>query len=406
MEGSTLFMTAQEAGAGGRNRDGKTMKHILLNAANLNGAGARAVGISLIPALARAMDDCRFSVYLPDHASFRSMQLPGNVSVSYVEIRRGLVNDLARFSQLLFALPQIARRTRPDLCLTLGDLAPAFLNCSQVVLFHQALLVYPSEEIGHCGWHPLKRLFLEKYFRWAARSVTRFIVQTDVMAQRLVHSYRIENSKIAVIPQPLPGHVTIEAAPEPHPGIAGCSKPIRLLFLAGSYPHKNHAILPMVVQELRSRGRADQVQFFLTVDEASLSDSTLLAAIRENPDVITNLGPLPMAEVQGALRAASALFLPTLVESYGLIYLEAMACGLPIVTSDRDFSRWICRDLARYFDPHDPRSVADTIEALPGSIDLGCYRELCGQNLARFPRDWDVVAGQFAEVIGGLSRDA
>ena len=63
-----------------------------------------------------------------------------------------------------------------------------------------------------------------------------------------------------------------------------------------------------------------------------------------------------------ACKSSSALFLPTLVESFGLIYLEAMKYGCPIITSDRDFSRWICGDLAMYFDPMDAISIANTIE--------------------------------------------
>ena len=55
--------------------------------------------------------------------------------------------------------------------------------------------------------------------------------------------------------------------------------------------------------------------------------------------------------------------MPTLVESFGLIYLEALMFRLPILTSDRDFAHWMCRDLALYFDPMDPVSIVNTIEA-------------------------------------------
>lgn len=376
------------------------MKHLLINAGNLNGAGARAVGVNLIPALTRALDGCRFSIWLPDHPSFRELALPGRVSVSYQPIRSGGVNDLARLRQLLVDLPLLARRIAPDACLTLGDLAPAFLPCPQLVLFHQPLLVYSSEESGGQGWSPLKRLFLERYFAWVSGSVERFIVQTEVMAERLARRYRVPAGRIAVIPQPVPGHVMAGAlSTQPDPRIAGCAKELKLLFLAGYYPHKNHRALPRLIEELRSRGSGRRVHFFLTLNEAEIGDPALLQAIRENPDLVTNLGTLPMAQVPGALRAASALFLPTLAESYGLIYLEAMACGLPILTSDRDFARWMCRDAAGYFDPLDPASMAAAIEAFPPAPEARAP-ELFRHMLARFPQDWDVVARQFARLIG------
>ena len=40
-------------------------RHILVNATNLTGAGALGVGLSLIPALARAMPDSAFLLLLP-----------------------------------------------------------------------------------------------------------------------------------------------------------------------------------------------------------------------------------------------------------------------------------------------------------------------------------------------------
>ena len=80
--------------------------------------------------------------------------------------------------------------------------------------------------------------------------------------------------------------------------------------------------------------------------------------------MLTNLGRLRPEEAGLALHTADALFMPTLVETFGSTYLEAMAAHKPILTSNRDFANYLCGDLALYFDPMDPVSIADAIERL------------------------------------------
>ena len=82
-----------------------------------------------------------------------------------------------------------------------------------------------------------------------------------------------------------------------------------------------------------------------------------------------------------------------------MIYLEAMAAARPILTSDRDFARWMCGAAARYFDPLDPVSIVDVIAALAGSprgVDTTCA---AAARLLEFPADWGEVARRFALVL-------
>jgi glycosyltransferase involved in cell wall biosynthesis len=51
------------------------------------------------------------------------------------------------------------------------------------------------------------------------------------------------------------------------------------------------------------------------------------------------------------------LFFPTLLETYGFPYIEAMFFKKPILTSDLDFAHSICEDIAFYFNPHSVESI-------------------------------------------------
>jgi len=187
-----------------------------------------------------------------------------------------------------------------------------------------------------------------------APNCAAIFVQTPVMASAFGYiRHQIRSGSLRS--QTVPSH--IRDCPTGHslsdlPKLAN-GKPFRLLFLAAGHEHKNHGILPAVARELDRRGLAESVHIFVTLDpSAGKHEHNILSELSSFGHCISNLGRLPAEEVPRAFPNFERTFLPTLAESFGLIYLESMACGRPILTSDRDFARWMCGDLAFYFDPH------------------------------------------------------
>jgi glycosyltransferase involved in cell wall biosynthesis len=382
---------------------------IFINAANVTGSGARGVVSSLIPALLRADKNSQYSLLVPDLAEFRSLETIKQAEVHFVKLSQGFSNDANRVYQLIWSIPRLANRIGAEVCLSLGDLGPLGLKCKNVIFLHTPHLVYDPDEMYGNTWPLLKRLYITKYFSISARQADSIIVQTPVMAERLANRFHIDRKRIAVISQPAPQSVLAGLKDQSlHPQIEHCEKPVRLLFLSAYYPHKNHKSLFKVVLEIKRRFLTSKVHFFLTLDESELNQDGIRELVQSHPDLLTNLGRLPQNKVGSALRACTALFLPSLAESYGLIYLEALASGVSILTSDRDFARWICQDLALYFDPLDPVSIVNAIESLPDFIashrfDLHSKIE---QRLSSFPNNWDEVAVSFLQVLKRVTSNS
>ena len=57
-------------------------------------------------------------------------------------------------------------------------------------------------------------------------------------------------------------------------------------------------------------------------------------------------------------REAEVLVYPSFAEGFGFPVIEAMACGTPVVTSNRSSMREVAGDAALLVDPGDPRSIA------------------------------------------------
>ena len=83
------------------------------------------------------------------------------------------------------------------------------------------------------------------------------------------------------------------------------------------------------------------------------------------PPSVVFTGPLPEAEKAAHYRLADAYVMPGWGEGFGIVYLEAMACGIPVVASTADASQEAVRhgELGILVDPKDPKDIRDGILA-------------------------------------------
>ena len=78
----------------------------------------------------------------------------------------------------------------------------------------------------------------------------------------------------------------------------------------------------------------------------------------------TYVGQVPRSRVMAEFRRADVFVLPTLCDSFALVHLEAMACGVPVITTPNCGS--VVRDgVDGFIVPiRDPEAIADKIELL------------------------------------------
>jgi glycosyltransferase involved in cell wall biosynthesis len=115
-------------------------------------------------------------------------------------------------------------------------------------------------------------------------------------------------------------------------------------------------------------------------------------------DRVEWLGILTPDEVVFALRNSDLLAFPSLSESFGLPLAEAMAAGCPIVASDLPYAHEVAGPAAAYFDPRDPRSIAQVILSL--LADAALRNRLVAEGLKRAELfSYPLVTKQIARVI-------
>lgn len=77
-------------------------------------------------------------------------------------------------------------------------------------------------------------------------------------------------------------------------------------------------------------------------------------------------------ELKTLLSHAKAFIFVSLIEGFGIPPLEAMSCGVPVISSDIPIHRWVQRDAPFYCNPYDYRDIANAIAAVcdPAQSDL------------------------------------
>ena len=204
-------------------------------------------------------------------------------------------------------------------------------------------------------------------------AATRLIASTDDEADQLVELYDADRSQLATIP---PG-VDLDRF-RPGAGRAAALRALGLppetellLFVGRIQPLKAPEVLLRAAAELIRRDPELRARLVVAVvggpSGAGTRDPENLAHLAADlgiADVVRFEPPVGHDRLADYYRAAAAVVVPSYSESFGLVALEAQACGAPVVAARVGGLRTAVRDGVSgvLVDGHEPASYADAVE--------------------------------------------
>ncbi|GAB6061136.1 glycosyltransferase family 4 protein [Desulfonatronum parangueonense] len=281
----------------------------------------------------------------------------------------------------------------PNYLLTPHD-GPAIATIHDLSFIH-----YPE-------YHPRERLaLLDRELPKTLRRAAHILTDTEFVRGEIIQILGVAETRVSVT------HLGVD--PEFHPRTPdqtrdvlrelGLTHGAYLLCVATQEPRKNLARLATAYSRLPAKLKT-AFPLILAGTGGWLTQSleSLIQPL-EQAGSARRLGYVPESRLPALFAGAAGLALPSFYEGFGLPVLEAMACGVPVLTSDRASLPEVAGNAALLVNPEDEEEILQGLRQLltdedfrrlaaergprqaakftwPGCIDktVQCYRHVCG----------------------------
>jgi glycosyltransferase involved in cell wall biosynthesis len=139
-----------------------------------------------------------------------------------------------------------------------------------------------------------------------------------------------------------------------------------VLFVGTIEPRKNVDALLDAWQQFRLRDEYDLV----VAGSQGWAAARTLARLTSRPPGVRYLGYVSEDELPGLTAGASAFVYPSLYEGFGIPVAQAMAAGVPVITSNTSCLPEIAGEGALLVDPRSPTEIRAALEKLLTSAEL------------------------------------
>jgi glycosyltransferase involved in cell wall biosynthesis len=346
---------------------------------NQSGVGSYIAG--LLPALVRA--GCELVVYFDPRNPVPGLD---KLSVQTVPMSSGKYSPLATLE-----FRRLEKRDKLDLFHCPFYAAP-LLNCPMVATVHDLIPflfpIYP--------WP--KQKMVRAGYRMMARRAAHLIADSHCTATDLQKILGVSPDRISTV------HLAADreifhpggAADGGVPQTFGIRKPFVIVASARNWRTKN---LESALHVLEIARRESDVRFQSVMYGPT---NGLEASFRKSLD-LKNLGYLSAKELPALFRHAHAFVMPSLYEGFGLPLVEAMACGCPVIASDRGSLPEIAGSGAQCFDAFDVHAMAKALaELLRNPEELQQRKSDALRRAADF--SWDKAAQETIWVYHHVNR--
>lgn len=365
------------------------MANILINGLNLSIGGGKNILDNYIEQLFENNLNHTYFVLTPNYEAYKSFS---KERLIVVDIKNSYKKNICFMGLYFFRFPRLLKKLQIDLVFNFGDvIIPT--RIPQIYFFDWAYAVYSEKYI----WKGMsvkdfllrktKVFLIDRYIR----SVQMAIAQTKNISNRLKLKYNIEN--VEVIPTPF-GFDFSKSHSYKEFNLPENKQ--YFLYPATFSTHKNFDVLIRVAKLIKEENLPFLI--VLTIDECVATN--FIAKMKINKlDCIFNVGKIAREYMPSLYQHCDVLLFPTLLETYGLPYIEAMAFEKPILTSDLDFAHAICDDVAFYFDPFDADSILKVMIEYDADKEELKNKIIDGRKKVASLPDWKSVFGRFEEQI-------
>lgn len=239
---------------------------------------------------------------------------------------------------------------------------------------------------------------------FAVHGLDRVITVSEQSKADIVHFLPVAAEKVMVIPGAANKHYRQMDVEEIQLALTRAEINFPYILYVGSIePRKN---LPRLLEAYALLRQWSADWELVIVGTRNFWKSTPIAAVLERLGMkgcVHFTGYIPEEDLPAIYNGADLFVFPSLYEGFGLPVLEAMACGTPVVTSNRSSLPEVAGDAAILIDPYDVEAIAAAMQSVLADPCLA--EELAVKGLDRASKfNWERTAREtitvYEEVLG------
>ncbi|MEG1580883.1 MAG: glycosyltransferase, partial [Bacteroidaceae bacterium] len=172
---------------------------------------------------------------------------------------------------------------------------------------------------------------------------------------------------------------------------------ITFLTITASYPHKNLAIAIDIAKQMKQQHSNFMFRFVFTVKEKDLPPMP-----QDLKKHFVFIGKVDITECPFLYEQSNIMFMPTLLECFTATYPEAMRMKCPIITTDLEFARGLCKNAAYYYDALSAESATEALYKVATNKELQSKLIVAGIEQLKMYDTYEQRADKLIEIMEQL----
>ncbi len=301
-------------------------------------------------------------------------------------------------------VPQYCNKVKADILHCTASTAPMHLKQPLLLTLHD--LIFSEQSYTKANWYQfLGNAYRNMIVPSIARKATCVITVSEYQKKIISEKLSISSDKIKVIYNGVDERFFIKYSESEIVAALNKYKLSQgfIFFLANTDPRKNTAGVLQAYNLLKKQYNSAPRLVIKGLTREQLRQHLECEKAEHLSKYIDLVSYFDYNDLPLVYQGASMLWFPSFSEGFGLPIVEAMAGGVPVVTSGVSCMPEIAGDAALFIDPHQPKAITDAALRILTDITVANSLSEKGKERARL-FTWDNSVKQLVQVYDKIEQ--